>query len=126
MNLWVLFIGDIVMLIVFALLGQSSHKIAVTAAGTLETAAPFIIGWVIVSLVEGLYKVKHYRTLPTVYKRTVLAWVLAIPLGLGLRALYLQKGIPLSFFIVAMTSNFILLFLWRTVFFWFSNRRNVS
>jgi hypothetical protein len=55
--------------------------------------------------------------------RTLLAWVLALPVGLALRALFLQRGIPLSFAIVTFIANTILLLGWRGVFLWLWRRR---
>lgn len=123
MRLWLLVLGDIAMLVLFAFLGQSEHKTLTTFGGTLATAAPFIISWLLVGFLTGLYKKEHYENHRTMFRRTLPVWLLGIPGGLGLRALYLGKGIPLSFFAVAMTSTFILLFAWRSLYVMVSKRR---
>ncbi|GAX88506.1 DUF3054 domain-containing protein [Effusibacillus lacus] len=121
---WLLLAGDILMLILFALMGQSEHKTYTTFQGTLETAAPFVIAWLIVGLVLGLYKLQHYRSFASMFKRTLIVWILAIPFGMMLRNLYLNSALKIPFLIVALVSTLILLSIWRIIFVWIYNRRN--
>ncbi|MFC4767083.1 DUF3054 domain-containing protein [Effusibacillus consociatus] len=123
MNKWVLLIGDLVMLYLFALIGELSHNKFTNPLGTLGTAAPFIIVWLVIGFLAGIYKMEHYNNFGTMFKKTALLWLIAIPAGLGIRALSTGE-IPLPFFIVTMISTFILLFLWRTIYVWVNKRRN--
>lgn len=110
--------GDIIAFIVFATLGRGSHGEATGLSApieTLGTAAPFIAGWLLVAPWLGVYGAAARRSPAAMAGRTALAWLLAWPVALGLRALFEQRGIPLSFAIVAGSVNLILLVGWRTL-----------
>lgn len=134
-----LVIGDIITFLVFAALGRRSHGEAAGLAAWFEvvqTAAPFILGWFIVAPFVGAYRLRknaERRTpndqsvalsVPAMLQQTTLAWLAAWPLGLVLRALFLQRGIPVSFAIVTLLTNMVLLGGWRAVFAWLALRRN--
>jgi hypothetical protein len=128
-----LVVGDAVSFLVFAAVGRSSHGEAAGLDALLQvaaTAAPFALGWWLVAPFVGAYRMRQEEAqgwaarLPSSFLlRTLLAWVLALPVGLGLRALFLQRGIPLSFAIVTFIANTILLLGWRGVFLWLWRRR---
>jgi hypothetical protein len=124
--------GDAVSFLVFAAVGRSSHGEAAGLDALIQvaaTAAPFALGWWLVAPFVGAYRVRQEEAqgwaarLPSSFlARTLLAWVLALPVGLALRALFLQRGIPLSFAIVTFIANTILLLGWRGVFLWLWRR----
>ena len=121
-----LVIGDTISFLVFAAIGRNSHGEAAGFGAVLEvvrTATPFLLGWFVVAPFAGALRgdlLSHPRSL---LQRTSLAWLCAWPLGLGLRALFLQRGIPLSFAIVVGITNTILLLGWRGVAAWALGRR---
>lgn len=121
-----LVIGDAISFLVFAAIGRNSHGEAAGFGAVLEvvrTAGPFLLGWFVVAPFTGALRgelLTHPRSL---LKRTSLAWLFAWPLGLGLRALFLQRGIPLSFAIVVGITNTVLLLGWRGVAAWVLGRR---
>jgi hypothetical protein len=125
--------GDAVSFLVFAAIGRSSHGEAAGLDALLQvagTAAPFALGWWLVAPWVGAYRVRQEGAqgwaarLPRSFLvRTMLAWVLALPVGLALRALFLQRGIPLSFAVVTFIANTILLLGWRGVFLWLWRRQ---
>ncbi len=119
-----LIIGDIIAFLLFAAIGRRSHgEAAGLAAGVqvIETAAPFLLGWFLTAPFTRAYR---QVTGPAVMaRRTALAWLIAWPLGLLLRGLYLSRGIPLSFAIVTLLSNGVILCGWRTFFAWLRARR---
>lgn len=125
MHLWWLLIGDIAALLVFSLSGQRSHNMAITLGGVLETALPFIIGWIIISILFGLYRKHNYSTFGTMFKRFLLVWVLAIPLGWFLRGLLFGKGYPWVFLIVSLISTFVIFLIWRAIAYQIIKRRGV-
>jgi Protein of unknown function (DUF3054) len=112
-------VGDTVAFLVFATIGRSSHA---EAAGLnaipqiIETAAPFLLGWVIAAPLLGAYRVQATSTPKTMLIRTLLAWLVAWPIGLGLRALIRQSDIPLSFALVTFVAVLVILGLWRGIF----------
>ncbi len=116
--------GDIVSFIVFAIIGRSSHGEAAGLAAMVEvlkTAAPFLLGWFLVAPWLKAYRPPEGQT-GAFLRSTALAWLVAWPLALLLRALFLQRGIPVSFALVTLISNLVLLLGWRGVFAWLTNR----
>ncbi|MDB5085015.1 MAG: hypothetical protein JWN30_1901 [Bacilli bacterium] len=110
---WILIIGDIVLFLLFALLGRNQHSEAVSTGSLLLTSLPFIVGWLIVG---GLFRSWSERSISSVGTAVLFVlktWVIAGPLSLGLRALFLWRGIPVAFAIVALLVNFIFLTIWR-------------
>jgi hypothetical protein len=113
--------GDIITFVVFAAIGRRSHG---EAAGfeailqVLETAAPFMIGWFVVSPFVGAFKREIVLQPRSMATRTALAWLLALPIGLVLRALIRNTGIPTSFAVVTFLVVLVLLGGWRTIFAW--------
>lgn len=114
-----LIVGDIIAFLVFASIGRSSHNESAGAAEILhvaETAAPFIIGWFIVALFAGTYRANVVQNWKPMLTHTALAWLIAWPIGLALRAIIRQSGIPLSFALVTLGAALLILLIWRTLF----------
>jgi hypothetical protein len=108
-------LGDAGVLVGFAAIGRSSHAAAggVAALGaTLLTALPFVIAWFAVAPCAGAYRPAVHR--PAVAARATLIAVLgAVPLGLLIRAIALQRAIPLSFALVSLATIAAMLLCWR-------------
>ncbi len=131
-----LLLGDSISFIVFAMIGRSSHGRVTELEALLEIVPPFLVVWLLVAPLLGAFRL-HRKPAASEHAeqaassgllraflwRTVLAWVIACPLGLGLRALYLQRSIPLTFAIVTFLSNLVLLVGWRALFGWLFVRR---
>jgi hypothetical protein len=120
-NLWttstiILVLGDIVALILFTLIGQRQHDIAISAMGIIVTTAPFIIAWLVVGFFMGAFKPSAYFNIGQAAKKVTIVWLIAGPVGLGLRALFEQKGVPLNFVIITMVVILIFLLVWRILF----------
>ncbi|MCG8351374.1 MAG: DUF3054 domain-containing protein [Chloroflexales bacterium] len=121
-----LVVGDLIAFLVFAAIGRRSHGAAAGLGALLEvawTAAPFIAGWLLTAPFVGAYRREHTLAPGPMLKRTALAWLAAWPVGLALRALFLSRSIPLSFAIVTLISNAIIICGWRGVFAWMRARR---
>lgn len=113
--------GDMVMFLVFAALGRSSHGMASGLAAALqvaETAAPFALGWLVTAPFVGAYRPTIVAEPRSMLQRTAGAWLIAWQLGLVLRALIRQSGIPLSFALVTLATNMVILVIWRGMFAW--------
>jgi hypothetical protein len=118
--------GDALAFLVFAALGRSSHGEAAGPSAILqvaETAAPFAIGWFAVAPLIGACRATVVSQPRAMLGRTALAWLMAWPIGLGLRALARHAPIPMSFAIVVLVTNMIILLGWRGLFAWFLARR---
>lgn len=111
----ILVIGDILVFLIFAAIGRRSHSEAGNFFGVAITALPFAVAWFLVSPFVGAFKRNVVRTPGKMSLTTLLAWLAAWPLALLLRGLFVDKGVPpLSFAIVTLITNTVLLQAWRT------------
>jgi Ca2+/H+ antiporter len=119
-------LGDVIVLILFAIIGRASHDVASTAGpvlGTLNTAFPFIVAWLVLAAVLGGFSGKAFYPIGRVIGRTLLASILAAPLGVLLRAAiqaaprqfyaFRWDSIQPSFILVATLSTSVMLLVWR-------------
>jgi hypothetical protein len=117
--------GDLLAFLLFSAIGRASHSEAAgidALAQIAETAAPFAIGWFVVAPLAGAFSAETISGPRRMLGRTALAWLLAWPVGLLLRALIRQASIPLSFAIVTLLTNMLILLSWRGAFAWLSSR----
>lgn len=115
--------GDAISFLVFAGVGRRSHN-ETSGLGAIAqiaaTAAPFALGWFLVSPFAGAFGRSLLGAPRRMLARTELAWLAAWPVALALRwALSTDHQIPLSFAIVVLISNAVFLGIWRTVFAFF-------
>lgn len=116
--------GDLISFTIFAIIGRRSHSEPADVLAwyeVLKTAAPFMAGWFLVAPWLGAFRAADYlrgatHGIGTVARRTALAWLVAAPLALLLRALLLQRGIPWTFALITFTTNLIFLTGWRSLF----------
>lgn len=112
--------GDAVAFLIFAGLGRNQHgeTSGLAALGQVAlTALPFALGWFIVSPWVGAYRRAATNTVRRMLTRTELAWIATYPAALILRVLIApDHKMPLSFAIVILLANAIILGVWRTVF----------
>ena len=104
---------DLVLVIVFVVIGRLSHDEAASPLGVLETGWPFVValgvGWLLIGLIVGGFA-RPTRVWPT----GVLLWLVTVVGGLGLRVATGTTA-ELPFIIVAtLTIGFFLLG-WRAV-----------
>jgi hypothetical protein len=104
---------DIVALLLFAAIGRQTHAESNQVFALLSTALPFIVSWLIVSALTGLDR-------PQPFKRWIvftLAWApLSALIGLALRAIWLQRAIPLTFAIITLCVTTFMLLIVRVLF----------
>jgi hypothetical protein len=118
-----LLIGDTISFLVFASIGRRSHSESGTLADVAITAAPFMLAWLMVAPWCGALQGDLLTEPRKLLSRTTVAWLIAWPIGLGLRALLLQREIPGSFALVVGITNTILLLSWRGVAAWLVTSR---
>ena len=115
-----LVIGDILCFLIFVALGRNSHGEA-SGFGAIPqiivTALPFLAGWFLVSPLVGAFRHKIMAQPKTMVIRTALAWLLAWPVAMLLRGIFVDHGVPpLSFDIIVLVFNMLLLLIWRWPF----------
>jgi hypothetical protein len=115
--------GDALVFIVFAFIGMRSHKEALTVPAVLITAAPFAIGWFLVSPFVGAFRRNITSQVSKMSLRTVLAWLAAWPVGLLLRGITRHEVPPVTFALIMLVTNAVFLQIWRVPFAWVASRR---
>jgi hypothetical protein len=115
-----LVIGDMVCFLIFAALGRNSHGEASGFAAIPQiiiTALPFAAGWFLVSPFVGAFRHKIMAQPRSMVIRTAVAWILAWPVAMLLRGIFVDHGVPpLSFAIIVLLFNMLLLLIWRWPF----------
>ncbi|HZO72984.1 MAG TPA: DUF3054 domain-containing protein [Ktedonobacteraceae bacterium] len=111
-----LVVGDAIIFLIFSAIGRRSHNEAAGFDALWQialTAAPFALGWFLVSPFVGAFR-RGLETQPRkMITRTTLAWTAAWPVGLLIRGLAEQRVPPLSFALITLITNMVLLVLWR-------------
>ena len=113
-------IGDLLCFLIFVAFGRSSHGEASGFAAIpqiIVTALPFIVGWFLVSPFVGAFRHKIMAQPRSMVICTAVAWLLAWPVAMLLRGIFVDHGVPpLSFAIVVLLFNMLLLLIWRWPF----------
>ncbi|MFJ2620277.1 DUF3054 domain-containing protein [Glutamicibacter sp. NPDC087344] len=86
---------DLVLIVIFALLGRREHEHGLSIGGILWTALPFIIGYLILTLVT-----RPWKTINNVWPIGLLVWLGTVVLGIAVR-LALGSTAAIAFIIVA-------------------------
>ena len=114
-----LYVGDILVIILFTIIGRESHSMATGIAAvwaTLRTAMPFILGWLVVAPWLGGYSPGAWRSLRGAAITTLLVFFPSIILGILLRALFLQRFSPTVFYAVTIAVLLPMLLIWRLLY----------
>jgi hypothetical protein len=101
--------ADVACVLAFAALGRSSHEEGATVAGTLEVAAPFLVG-----LGAAWIAARAWRR-PVALATGVQAWAGTLVVGMVLRNLAFDRGTPASFVVVAAIVLAALIVGWRAL-----------
>lgn len=81
---WIpLLVIDLLLVIIFAVLGRRSHAEGLDLAGILGTAGPFLISLLVFSGITALWREPH-----RIWPHGVITWVGTVALGLILRILF--------------------------------------
>lgn len=86
---------DILLIILFALLGRREHEHGLDLGGILWTALPFIIGYLVMLAVS-----RPWKTISSLWPTGVLVWLGTVALGIATR-LALNSTAAVSFVMVA-------------------------
>jgi len=110
--------GDLAAILLFVAVGESTHGYnpLVDVGRVAGTFAPFLIGWLLVAGVAGLYASDAPGTLANATLVTLLSWVAAVAIAQALRATAVFHGnAALTFAVVSVAVGGLLLCSWRVV-----------
>lgn len=111
-------VGDLLALAVFIGAGRTQHYGYAIGdpLNFLDSLAPFVIGWTIAAIIGGLYTRDALLTPRRAVSWTLPAWILALLIGLGLRATpVFSGGVQLTFALVTLVVGGTLLVTWRAL-----------
>jgi len=112
---WLAAVIDVALIVVFALIGRSSHGEANGLLALWTTAYPFLAGWAIAYVTSGAWA-RPLRFWPT----GIVAWILTVFVGMAIRVATGQgvvdgDPLPISFVIVATIVLGVFLLGWRAL-----------
>jgi hypothetical protein len=108
-RIWPALAADVICILVFAIVGRSSHDESTDLAGVLLTAWPFLAGYLVGLLASRGWRGPLNRTV------AVTLWASTVAVGMVLRVLT-GAGVQLSFVVVATLVLGAMLLGWRGVF----------
>jgi hypothetical protein len=111
-----LYFGDVLSILLFAIIGKANHAEDLSIFSLLETAGPFLLTWSLVSSFVGAYTRKATASYSAVFTSLLPGWFLGISSGLIFRGFLKGYIPPTPFIIVSLISTFVLLLLWRTFY----------
>ena len=118
--------GDLLVLLIFVIIGQLDHGMSITGAlpSLIATTLALALPWAIIAWLMGVLRLPGDRTAAAWLGRVAAAWLIAAPLGLILRALWRgQASIILIFMIVALGLGGLFVLVWRAAVYWWVQRR---
>ena len=107
--------GDAAVFLAFVIFGKAEHEITLGQA-LLRTALPFGFVWVVGSPWLGAYKASTIYNLSTMAWKIPLVWLLCGLVALVGRALLTNQPLILTFVVVSIAVQGVLLISWRGVF----------
>jgi hypothetical protein len=119
--------GDVIIFMFFAFTGRETHAPGDPnpIVNALPTLLTFLIGWFTIALVGGVYRSAVSANLRSALLRTLIAWIIAAPIAIVIRAILLQRtAIPWQFVAVTMGLVGSLLLLWHGSYAWYRVRRS--
>lgn len=129
-RLWFLALGDIVMFLIFAIIGRNSHGEDAGLQAVWQvvwTALPFLLAWFFIAPFIGAFRRVILNDPKKMEIKTLQSWVAAWPVGLILHFVFKQElpTVPtvISFGLVTLITNSIFLSIWRLPFAFF-NKKN--
>lgn len=111
----VLGIGDVVLIAGLVVVGQLSHGTNPLAqpVTSLEAITPFVIGWLVVAVVAGVYARPVASSVTRVARLTTVTWIAAANVGLILRQAVFADTAAWPFPLVMTGFGLLLLVGWR-------------
>lgn len=111
-----LVVGDLLVILSVMAIGLLSHDVSPLAdpSHTIQTALPFLLGWILTAPVCGLYAERIWESIPFTVGITILAWSGASLLGGAIRSTtYFHGGAPAVFIVVTVGTGLLVLLPWR-------------
>lgn len=117
---------DVALLSGLIVVGQLSHDVNPIGdpVATLESIAPFVIGWLVVAAIAGLYTRSVASSVARATRLTAVVWLAAANLGLLLRQSLFGDTAAWPFPLVITGFGLLVLVGWRIGYAAFASRRS--
>lgn len=102
--------GDLLCFLLFAVMGLRSHEDGITLASVARAAVPFQVGWLLITVLLA-----KPGAAATDSREVSRLWVPAWALGLIIRTIFFDRSFAVTFAVVSLLVNGVLLMLWRSV-----------
>jgi len=117
---WLALLGDVLVLVVFVLVGRRSHHEDAGFAGFLRVWWPFAVALGVAWLVTGLWRA------PLAWSRAVVAWLVTVGLGMALRIVAEDREFKVAFMIVTLLFVGAGMLGWRAIARWRGSRARID
>ena len=126
-SLIILIVGDLLVILSFIWIGRNIHSLSVAdVVAALSAALPFVLSWFVITPWFGIYRAEISTNWKQLVPRLLLAWLVAGPVGLILRTLFLGRPIPAgiipAFAIIALVYIGLVALVWRLGYIWWAKR----
>ena len=124
----ILVIGDIVIFMFFTFTGRETHAPGDThlIVNALPTLLTFLIVWLAIAALGRVYRSDVMAQLRSAVLRTLIAWIIAAPIAIVIRAILLSRtAIPWQFVVVTLGLVGTLLLVWHGGVAWYLARRTI-
>jgi len=91
---WIAFGADLLVLVVFVLVGRRSHDEGSGVEGFLRVWWPFAVGLMVATIASGTWRA------PLEWRRAIVAWLVTVALGMTLRIAVQGRDFKPTFVIV--------------------------
>lgn len=111
---------DLLIVVIFAIIGRTTHARGLSFGGIVETAWPFLVACLVAWLVISLLATEGARL-----RAALIVWLLTVPGGTALRV-STGNTADIAFFLVAFGLLGAAFFGWRLIAIWLDRRRSVA
>lgn len=113
-----LLIGDLLVILALVAWGLTTHYVDPLdrPVYTLRTAAPFLLGWLVMAPIAGAFSSRAYASLPAMAVAAAAAWIGAALVGVAIRATpLLPGGADPIFVLVMVAAGLVTVLPWRVL-----------
>ncbi|MBM3940512.1 MAG: DUF3054 domain-containing protein [SAR202 cluster bacterium] len=106
-------IGDLLVFLLFPLLGGQEHETGVTVDSILRTTVPFAIAWLLIGGAMRAFTADVLRSPGRTLRTVPLAWLIAGILGNMARIVVFDRPFVFAFVVISIGVVLVLLTAWR-------------
>ena len=93
---WIAAAADVAVLVLFVVIGRRNHHADAGLVGFLRVWWPFVVGLLVAWLVTGLARA------PLAWPRAIVAWLVAVGVGMTVRIAVQGRSLSVAFTIVSL------------------------